>query len=109
MESGCTEPLIGITIQPLTKKPGLLWDRLRILTLAHHRLGGIMSKSLFKHGYALGAVLCGLAVVSLAGQTYAEEVKAGTLYGNMSTVTQDMLSRAGGDANNFLHTNGNYA
>ncbi len=68
-----------------------------------------MSKSLFKHGYALGAVLCGLAVVSLAGQTYAEEVKAGTLYGNMSTVTQDMLSRAGGDANNFLHTNGNYA
>ncbi|MCS5604865.1 MAG: PQQ-binding-like beta-propeller repeat protein [Alphaproteobacteria bacterium] len=27
----------------------------------------------------------------------------------MSTVTQDMLSRAAGDANNFLHTNGNYA
>ncbi len=68
-----------------------------------------MSKSLFKHGYALGAVLCGLSVVSLAGQTSAEEVKAGTLYGNMSTFTQDMLSRAGGDANNYLHTDGNYA
>ena len=26
----------------------------------------------------------------------------------MNTVTQDMLDNAGGDANNFLHTNGNY-
>ena len=38
------------------------------------------------------------------GQTFAAE----TLYGNMSTVTQDMLDNAAGDANNFLHTNGNY-
>ena len=34
---------------------------------------------------------------------------ADTLYGNMQTVTQDMLNRADGDANNFLHTNGNYS
>jgi len=34
---------------------------------------------------------------------------ADTLYGNMQTVTQDMLDRADGDANNFLHTNGNYS
>lgn len=36
------------------------------------------------------------------------ETDSGTLYGNMQTVTQDMLDRAAGDANNFLHTNGNY-
>jgi len=33
---------------------------------------------------------------------------AKTKYGDMLTVTQDMLSRAGTDGNNFLHTNGNY-
>jgi alcohol dehydrogenase (cytochrome c) len=39
----------------------------------------------------------------------AEEVKQATLYGNMNTVTQDLLNRAADDGNNFLHTNGNYA
>ncbi len=38
-----------------------------------------------------------------------EEVQGGTLFGNMQTVTQDMLDHAAGDSNNFLHTNGNYA
>ena len=33
------------------------------------------------------------------------QASADTLYGNMQTVSQDMLDRAGGDANNFLHTN----
>jgi PQQ-dependent dehydrogenase (methanol/ethanol family) len=33
---------------------------------------------------------------------------ADTLYGDMQNVTQDMLSRADTDGNNFLHTNGNY-
>ena len=68
-----------------------------------------MRKSLFKRGDALMAVLCVMAVGSFAGTASAQEVKTATLYGNMSTVTQDMLSRAAGDANNFLHTNGNYA
>ena len=36
-------------------------------------------------------------------------VGAQTLYGNMDTVTQDMLDRAATDANNWLHTNGSYA
>ena len=44
-----------------------------------------------------------------AGGALAAEGKPGTLYGNMDVVSQDMLSRADGDANNFLHTNGNYA
>ena len=33
------------------------------------------------------------------------QVNADTLYGNMQTVTQDMLDRADGDANNFLQSN----
>ena len=52
-------------------------------------------------------VAFGLAMFSVAVQ--AQEVQGGTLYGNMDIVTQDMLDRADGDANNFLHTNGNYA
>ena len=68
-----------------------------------------MRKSLFKRREALLAVLCVMAVGSFAGTASAQEVKTATLYGNMTTVTQDMLSRAGGDANNFLHTTGNYA
>ena len=56
------------------------------------------------------SALVGLAVISLsANPVVAEEVKGATLYGNMATVTQDMMNRAGADANNFLHTNGNYS
>jgi len=61
--------------------------------------------------YVSGAVAGFLGVALLSGATgpaMAQEIGNGTLYGNMNTVTQDMLSRADGDANNFLHTNGNY-
>jgi hypothetical protein len=58
-----------------------------------------MRKSIFRQDYTLLAVLYGLAVGSLTGEALAQEVKAGTLYGNMNVVTQDMLSRASGDAN----------
>ena len=55
---------------------------------------------------AVGSVaLLGLGMATV----HAQEVERGTLYGDMSTVTQDNLSRAGSDGNNFLHTNGNYA
>jgi len=55
---------------------------------------------------ALGsAALLGLSATALQ----AQEVEGGTLYGDMTTVAQDMLTRADGDGNNFLHTNGNYA
>ena len=57
---------------------------------------------------ALGVAAC----VSISGFatsiSNAEEVKRGTLYGDMGVVTQDMLNRAANDGNNFLHTNGNY-
>jgi PQQ-dependent dehydrogenase (methanol/ethanol family) len=38
----------------------------------------------------------------------AQEVRTSTKYGSLSTVTQDLLNRAAGDGNNFLHTNGDY-
>ena len=56
------------------------------------------------------SALIGLAVFTISANPFvAKEVKGETLYGNMATVTQDMMNRAGSDANNFLHTNGNYA
>jgi PQQ-dependent dehydrogenase (methanol/ethanol family) len=55
------------------------------------------------------SALVGLTAVAFSMKpVVAEEVKGATLYGNMATVTQDMMNRAGADANNFLHTNGNY-
>ncbi|MGI9426851.1 MAG: pyrroloquinoline quinone-dependent dehydrogenase [Hyphomicrobiaceae bacterium] len=54
------------------------------------------------------ALLLAGAMVGLSGTAMAQETTKTSVYGDMSTVTQDMLSRAAGDANNFLHTNGNY-
>lgn len=52
--------------------------------------------------------LYALPLCLVAGGASAQEVSTGTLYGDLSHVNQDMLSRAAGDGNNFLHTNGNY-
>jgi PQQ-dependent dehydrogenase (methanol/ethanol family) len=52
--------------------------------------------------------MCGAAALLVCASSGAQEVDSGTLYGDMSSVSQDMLNRASGDANNFLHTNGNY-
>lgn len=52
-------------------------------------------------GLLIGAMTCGFAV--------AEETSNTTNYGDLNNVSQDMLNRADGDGNNFLHTNGNYA
>src|SRR6478735_855783 len=53
--------------------------------------------------------VAGLAVLAFSGaEASSQEVKAAVKYGDMQTVTQDLLSRAAGDGNNFLHTNGNY-
>ena len=57
-----------------------------------------------------GQTLSGVALMTLScAGAVAQEVQGGTLYGDMNVVTQDMLDHAYGDANNFLHTNGNYA
>jgi alcohol dehydrogenase (cytochrome c) len=52
-----------------------------------------------------GAVVCTLSMVGVA---VSQEVKPAPKYGDMQTVTQDLLNRAGGDGNNFLLTNGDY-
>ena len=85
----------------------MLLDLLKMTPLP---IGGIMKITIEKQFKTLLASLGGalvLALTSVAAQ--AQEVQGGTLYGNMDVVTQDMLDRAGGDGNNFLHTNGNYA
>ncbi|MFT5349470.1 MAG: alcohol dehydrogenase (cytochrome c) [Planctomycetota bacterium] len=53
----------------------------------------------------LGALFVVFTTLNIA---VAQEVENATFYGNMQTVTQDMLDNASGDSNNFLHTNGNY-
>ena len=53
-------------------------------------------------------ILSILALLTMAPMVARSETGSGTLYGDMHTVTQDMLNRAAGDGNNFLHTNGNY-
>jgi PQQ-dependent dehydrogenase (methanol/ethanol family) len=53
------------------------------------------------------AVAYAFAIAGIGGAA-AQEVKTAPKYGDMQTVTQDMLNHAGGDGNNFLHTNGNY-
>ena len=53
------------------------------------------------------AMACALAIAGV-GVAAAQEVKTAPKYGDMQTVTQDLLNRAGDDGNNFLHANGNY-
>ena len=53
------------------------------------------------------AVACAFAFAAVSSVS-ADEVKHATLYGDMQTVTQDMLNRSADDGNNFLQTNGNY-
>jgi PQQ-dependent dehydrogenase (methanol/ethanol family) len=57
---------------------------------------------------ALAAVAGAMLIAFLPFTAQTQEVGSGTLYGDMRTVTQDLLNRAAGDGNNFLHTNGNY-
>lgn len=57
---------------------------------------------------ALAVLVLGLLLAPLgATVAQAQETENTTLYGDMQVVSQDMLNRAAGDGNNFLHTNGN--
>lgn len=60
-------------------------------------------RSLATLAFALSAGLVANGTVS------GQEIKTASKWGDMNSVTQDLLSRAAGDGNNFLHTNGNYA
>jgi alcohol dehydrogenase (cytochrome c) len=45
---------------------------------------------------------------ALTGVATSQEVKPASKWGDMNTVTQDLLNRAASDGNNYLHTNGDY-
>ena len=47
-------------------------------------------------------------VFALCTNAMAQEVRTAAKWGDMQTVTQDLLSRAASDGNNYLHSNGDY-
>ena len=55
------------------------------------------------------ALAAGAVALMMAGAGQAQEVRSAAKYGNLNTVSQDLLNRAAADGNNFLHTNGNYS
>jgi len=57
---------------------------------------------------ALRSALAAGTCIVFAGTSLAQEIKAASKWGDMQTVTQDLLNRAASDGNNFLHTNGDY-
>ena len=68
-----------------------------------------MTTKLQQHISSVLLLISGLACFLFGTVVSAgDETGGGTLYGDMQSVTQDMLDHAAGDANNFLHTNGNY-
>jgi alcohol dehydrogenase (cytochrome c) len=64
-------------------------------------------RTAYRSARTIGAML--MISVFGASLAVAQEVKPATKFGDMNTVTQDLLNRSAGDGNNFLHTNGNYA
>src|SRR5262245_60222610 len=52
-----------------------------------------------------GAVALTFATTGVAT---SQEVKPASKWGDMTTVSQDLLNRAASDGNNYLHTNGDY-
>ena len=59
--------------------------------------------------YVRSALLSALmATCALSTGALGQEVKVASKWGDMQSVTQDLLNRAASDGNNFLHTNGDY-
>ncbi len=67
-----------------------------------------MFKKAGKVFFLVGAAAGFAASIFVAPAASADEVKNATKFGDLSLASQDLLSRAAGDGNNFLHTNGNY-
>ncbi len=67
-----------------------------------------MRVNLVRGGSALG-VLSLASVLLFPGPVAGQETSKTLVYADMQTVTQDMLDRAAGDGNNFLHPQHNYA
>jgi PQQ-dependent dehydrogenase (methanol/ethanol family) len=58
--------------------------------------------------FCLLAGVTALGLGGMYGGAGAQEIRSAAKYGNLNTVTQDLLNRAASDGNNFLHTNGDY-
>ncbi|MGH8244872.1 MAG: pyrroloquinoline quinone-dependent dehydrogenase, partial [Gammaproteobacteria bacterium] len=54
------------------------------------------------------AALTGIALLVAAGPACSGEAAQATVWGDLREATQDLLDRAGGDGNNWLHTHGSY-
>ena len=67
-----------------------------------------MFKKAGKAFFLVGAAVGFAASIFVAPAASADEVKNATKFGDLSLASQDLLNRAAGDGNNFLHTNGNY-
>ena len=63
---------------------------------------------MFRFTPAVAAGAIAFLLVAAAAGLSQETTKPAPKYGDMSTVSQDLLNRAGGDGNNFLLTNGDY-
>ena len=63
---------------------------------------------MFRLTPAVTAGAIALMLVATDAGLSQEVAKPAPKYGDMSTVTQDLLNRAGTDGNNFLLTNGDY-
>jgi len=63
---------------------------------------------MFRFTPAVAAGAIAFLLVAAAAGLSQETSKPAPKYGDMSTVSQDLLNRAGGDGNNFLLTNGDY-
>lgn len=57
---------------------------------------------------AAAGALFAMLMTGNSSPAQAQEVKPPMKFGDMSSVSQDMLNRAAADGSNFLHTNGDY-
>lgn len=72
-------------------------------------LCGAPTMKRFTSPIALSSLMMGkLLFAAMSAVHAAEETESGAHYADMTRVTQDMLDHAGGNARDFLHTNGNY-
>ena len=64
--------------------------------------------SLFRTRRQSVAVLTSVFALMLPTLGHSQEIKSATKFGDMSSVTQDLLTHAASDSSNFLHANGDY-
>src|SRR6516162_1131444 len=106
-------PSLAAVCQSMAALPNSLVDTHQADAQGRGLLGAGRAKSFAEQGEntmirtAATTTIAG-AVAMVAAIAWSQETKTAAKYGDMSLVSQDMLDRAAGDGNNFLHTNGDY-